>query len=114
MKTHYMTKTGRACHLTSVGRNTDNTFAVTCGFCMKKPEFKAAEDAALIAKQEAFDAQVPSMVREPWKAGAMKCSECGHERFRHGDRTCYGHYDNWHCAACGHVESRLTETGMSF
>lgn len=114
MKTHFMTKAGRACHLKSVGRNTDNTFAVDCGFCMKKPAFKVAEDAALIAKQEAFDAQEPTAVHEPWGEGMMSCRSCGHMKFRETDRSCYGHYSNHVCANCGNVESRLTETGMSF
>lgn len=60
-------------------------------------------------------AQVPRTRIEPWKPGVfMLCSECKHGYFRIGDRTCYGHYQDYVCANCGHKESRLTEKGMSF
>lgn len=88
---------------------------VTCGLCAKKDAYIEAMAKAQADKMERFLAQEPTTVREPWERDkAMACSDCGSLLFRHADRTCYGHYDNWVCANCGHNESRLTETGMSF
>jgi hypothetical protein len=113
VKYHFVVESGLAC-----GRQgkviTDRVGKVTCLNCQKSPEFieaKAEVDAQLHA---AFLAQTPREYREPWGEGVIRCSECGGQEFRMGNRTCYGHYQNYHCGACGHVESRLTETGMSF
>lgn len=117
-KKHYA-KTGNGtgvCGRTpSNARNaTNNVFAVDCRRCQAQSEFIDAMAKAAADKMEAFLTQEPRKVREPWKDGDMTCGECGGDLFRHADRTCYGHYDNWVCAGCGHNESRLTETGMSF
>lgn len=91
---------------------------VTCDLCKAKPAFIEAKARVDAARQAAFEAQVPRTFSEPWHqpygSVPMVCKGCGGDQFRHGDRTCMGHYDNFHCAACGHIESRLTETGMSF
>lgn len=101
---------------TKAARTTDNVNQVTCGRCVKQPVFKQAQGEALAKEAETFLAQEPRPVQEPWRDGTMLCSECGGTLFRIGNRTCHGHYQDYHCAnpACSHVESRLTETGMSF
>jgi hypothetical protein len=93
-----------------------NTFEVTCLVCISRNAFKAAHHKAVEAKHAAFLAIPPREMFEPWHEGnvPMVCSNDGGVLFRIGDRTCYGHYQNFHCASCGHVESRLTETGMSY
>lgn len=115
LKTHF-TDGGSACgrgrfHLPDVSR-------VTCQVCQTKPAFIEAKAKADAEHKAAFEAQVPRLVMEPWHKPygqvQMVCKGCGGGRFRQGDRTCMGHYDNWHCAGCGHIESRLTETGMCF
>lgn len=114
MKTHFRFNGEAECGIDSK-RLTNLANEVNCKKCMKKKAFKYA-----IAEYEAqhmrnFMAQPGRTIMEPWKHGEfMSCSSCGGNYFRTGDRTCYGHYDNFHCIKCGHVESRLTETGMSF
>jgi hypothetical protein len=93
---------------------TDNALRVTCGQCATKPAYIDALAVAAAEKMERFLAQEPRTIKEPWMEGTMTCSNCGGEKFREADRTCYGHYSNHVCADCGHNESRLTETGMSF
>lgn len=115
VKYHLVTESGPAC-----GRAakviTDRVFQVTCLNCQKTPVFIEAKADLDAQRKAAFMAQEPRQYIEPWhtKTVAMVCKNCSGELFREGDRTCYGHYANYHCAACGHVESRLTETGMSF
>lgn len=89
---------------------------VTCGLCAQKDAYIEAMAKAQADKMERFLAQEPRAMIEPWHEGrvTMSCGECGHMKFREADRTCYGHYANYVCANCGHTESRLTETGMSF
>lgn len=99
---------GRGARLTSVPRQ------VTCLVCQRADQFLAALNAENAERHKAFMAQTPREFREPWRDGNVVCRECGGTEFRMGDRTCYGHYENYHCASCGHVESRLTETGMSY
>jgi hypothetical protein len=117
-KLHFEIANGVACGRAVVTGTwvTPKVYRVTCLNCKTTPEFfdaKAEQDAA---RKAAFEAQEPRQYIEPWRSNtvAMVCSECSGQLFREGDRTCYGHYANYHCAACGHVESRLTETGMSF
>lgn len=93
---------------------TDNVNRVTCRTCGSREAFIDAKAKAEAEKMEAFLAQEPRAVKEPWRDGNIECTQCGWDLFRMTDRTCYGHYDNWVCAACGYTESRLTETGMSF
>lgn len=89
------------------------TARVTCGTCKSRDAFKEQEVKDKAAKHERFMAQEPREYREPWRDGLITDSQ-GHTLFRMGDRTCYGHYENFHCSECGEVVSRLTETGMSF
>jgi hypothetical protein len=103
---------GNACG--RVGNHTTtNVYNVTCLNCQKNSQFIEAKRISDEAKQERFDAQIPRRISEPWRDGNIVC-ECGNDTFRIGDRSCYGHYDNYHCGECGKVSSRLTETGMSF
>lgn len=114
MKTHFEHGPhGNACGRASA-RSTTSVYAVDCLACQKSDQYAAAKDVADAAKHERFMAQVPRQIGEPWREGHIVCRECDGDLFRIGDRTCYGHYQNYVCAACGHVESRLTETGMSF
>ncbi len=89
---------------------------VDCLRCQKTPEFIEVKAAADKVKQEAFDAQEPRIIREPWHQEVvyMVCKACGHNLFRYRGRSCMGHYEDHVCSRCGNVESRLTETGMSF
>lgn len=96
------------------GRTTDQVNRVTCLNCKKQPEFIDEQTLALAKEAEAFLAQEPRRFAEPWKPGHIICDQCLGDQFRRGNRTCYGHYDNFVCAACGSTQSRLTETGMSF
>lgn len=119
MKTHFYVRDnqpvcGRC--VTNGTRISPQVHRVTCLNCKNSPEFSTAKAENDAARQAAFMAQEPRKYIEPWhtKTVAMVCKNCSGELFREGDRTCYGHYANYHCAACGHVESRLTETGMSF
>lgn len=109
--THFQADNQSACGRAPGG--TTNTFAVTCGSCILRNSFQDAHEKAKREKKAAFEAQVPRKFAEPWKDGNITCP-CGSDLFRHADRTCYGHYDNWVCASCGSNQSRLTETGMSF
>ncbi len=99
------------------GRRLDfNAFHIDCGNCTKSDPFILALDEAKSAKHALFMAQEPRLMREPWHTEVVYiiCKECGHNLFRMGDRTCYGHYQDYVCGRCGNKESRLTETGMSF
>lgn len=93
-----------------------NVFDVDCRNCQKQDSFILAMDEAKSAKHKAFMAQEPRPMSEPWHEGnvPMVCKNCQGNLFRVGERTCYGHYQNYVCSACGGTESRLTETGMSF
>ena len=116
MKTHYEHGPhGTACGRAS-SKTTTNTLSVDCQSCIIRNSFQEAHQRAVLAKERAFLAQTPIRINEPWGEGKaiVVCSQCKGDLFRIGDRTCYGHYDNYHCAKCGNVESRLTETGMSF
>lgn len=99
-------------------RRTENVWNVDCLNCQKSDVFILAMDEAKREKHERFLAQTPREFAEPWHQPygerKIECKSCGGNTFRQGDRTCYGHYDNFHCSNCGNVESRLTETGMSF
>ena len=107
-KMHFVKGCGR-------GDTTTNPYMVTCGLCQVKGDYIKAKEEADAVRKALFESQVPRTFMEPWNGkGNITCRDCGEDKFRHGDRTCYGHYDNFHCANCGHVESRLTETGMSF
>lgn len=114
MKSHFGTATGTACNRGKV--TTENVRQVTCRLCQATPLFQRAKVTNDLARKAAFDAQEPRQLREPWhrETKPMVCSTCGNDTFREGDRTCMGHYASFHCASCGNVESRLTETGMSF
>jgi hypothetical protein len=120
LKTHFAVKPPfdasetAACGRGRNGHMTADTYGVTCLSCKGKDSFILAEDEAKSARHARFMAQEPRQMAEPWKDRQVICSKCSGDLFRYGDRTCYGHYQNFHCAACGHVESRLTETGMSF
>lgn len=114
MKTHFEHGPhGTACGRAS-SKTTTNVYRVDCGACVKRDSFLAAKDAADEAKHLAFLAKEPREYREPWDKGIITCNWCGNTAFRLGERTCYGHYDNFHCANCNAIESRLTERGMSF
>lgn len=114
MKTHLaIGPHGNACGRVG-NKYTTNVYSVTCLSCQNNHQFIEAKRIADEAKQQRFNEQIPRVVSEPWRDGNIECRECGHEYFRMADRTCYGHYDNYVCANCGHTESRLTETGMSF
>ena len=109
-----MTKT----HLTNgCGRGqstTSDVSRVTCLNCQATPAYATAKADHDAERARAFMAQTPRQFREPWNTGNIVCKSCGNDRFRMGDRTCYGHYENYVCSACGGTESRLTETGMAF
>lgn len=114
MKTHYEHGPhGTACGRASTMTTTD-VYRVTCLVCQSRDQFLAAKKVADEVRRTAFEAQVPRNFSEPWREGIIICRSCGSENFRQGERTCYGHYDNFHCSNCGHVESRLTETGRAF
>lgn len=108
MKTHFPGGCGRG------KSTTEDVYRVTCLVCNTSEPYLTAKAAADAAKRERFYATPPRQFAEPWRDGTITCSECGGDLFRMGDRSCYGHYENYVCAACGHSESRLTETGMSF
>lgn len=112
-KTHFSRNGYVACGRTSK-RTTGVTSQVTCGHCVQSERFVQADARQRLAAKAAFDAQEPRTVPEPWVSGAFIICTCGGTLFRDSGRTCYGHYDNWVCAACGKTASRLTETGMSF
>lgn len=112
LKTHYRHNGESECG-TQSSHLTNHAHEVSCGRCKRKPGFQYAMMAFESAKAQAFTAQVPRRISEPWRDGNIVC-ECGNDTFRIGDRSCYGHYDNYHCAECGEIQSRLTETGMSF
>lgn len=113
MRIHYQVNDKAACGRGRGQRVSLHVGNVTCLNCKKTPEWIAAKEVMDAARKAAFEAQVPSKMGEPWREGNIVCRECDGDLFRIGDRTCYGHYANFHCATCGHVESRLTETGMS-
>jgi hypothetical protein len=115
MKRHLATDAGTS----SCGRGkviTENVNHVTCDLCRAKPVYIKAKIILDAMRKAEFEAQVPRTRIEPWHQDRkqMVCKSCGNDTFREGDRTCYGHYANYYCAACGGCESRLTETGMSF
>lgn len=115
-KTHYEHGPhGNACGRAS-SKSTPNVNRVDCLACKKSDQFIAAKEEWDKRRHEAFMATEPRTFGEPWgKYGeVIVCKSCGGNTFRMGDRTCYGHYDNFHCSNCDNIESRLTETGMSF
>lgn len=115
MRTHFGSKGGTA--LCGRGKRvSENVRRVDCLLCQAIPLFARAKTTDALARKEAFDAQVPRQLSEPWHQGnvPMVCRVDGGTLFRMGERTCMGHYQNYVCASCGHAESRLTETGMSF
>lgn len=112
-KTHYAHGPhGNACKRASA-KGTTNVYRVDCLACQKSDQFTAAKAEADAKRHETFMAQVPREFKEPWHEGNIECPQ-GHRLFRLGDRTCYGHYENFHCAECGEVVQRMTERGMMF
>lgn len=122
MRTHFavrppydMTKQAACGQKGKYVRLDDNAFRTDCLKCQDTDAHILALDEAKSERHKAFMAQPGKTVMEPWQPGKfMLCKSCGNGMFRHGERTCHGHYDNWHCVNCGNVESRLTETGMCF
>lgn len=118
MRTHFAVKPpmdATAVAACGRGKRVDsNVYRVDCLNCQKQDPYILAKDEADSARHAAFMAQVPSRLGEPWKEGHIICRNCGGDQFRVGDRTCYGHYQDYVCADCGGKESRLTETGMCF
>jgi hypothetical protein len=113
MRTHFTIKNQRP--ICGRGKRvTDNISRVDCRLCLARPETVEFMAKAAAEKTAAFLAQEPRRYAEPWKPGDIICSECGHNLFRYAGRSCMGHYSEHVCAKCGHSESRLTETGMSF
>lgn len=113
MKTHFRFNGEAECGIDSK-RLTNLANEVDCQKCMKKKAFKYAISEYEAKRERQFNEQIPRVMREPWWDGYIECRSCGGKYFRQGDRTCYGHYDNYVCSNCGHVESRLTEIGMAF
>ena len=118
-KTHFAVKVAFSTEfVASCGRGTrmsENVYDVSCGLCKQRSAFILAKDEADSERHRQFMMQPGRTIMEPWKHGEfMSCSCCNGNYFRTGERTCYGHYDNFHCISCGHIESRLTEVGMSF
>jgi hypothetical protein len=117
MKVHFSTPTGAACGRV-VRRISAKVRDVDCKVCMLSDAYAEAKQLDDADREAAFWAQEPRKVSEPWHqpygSVPMVCKGCGNDTFREADRSCYGHYANWVCAACGDTESRLTETGMSF
>lgn len=111
MKTHMSINGGTACNRGKIV--TENVRQVTCLLCKDTPVFIEIKENADAARHQAFMAQEPRACSAQF-GGPVTCSSCAGTLFRIGDRSCYGHYENYHCANCGHVESRLTETGMCF
>lgn len=89
--------------------------SVDCGACKKYPAFTAWQERAEADAHKAFMAQEPVECVAQF-GGKVVCSKCGGVLFRRAGRSGYGHYENYVCAneSCGHTESRMTETGMSF
>lgn len=120
MRTHFAVKVAFSTEVVaSCGRGSrvdSNVYNVDCLACQKRDAYILAKDEADSKRHAAFMAQEPRQFMEPWhtEKKAMRCRNCGNGTFRMGDRTCYGHYQDYVCAECGHKESRLTETGMSF
>jgi hypothetical protein len=100
-----------ACRL-SKGRTTDNPFQVTCSLCKGTTRWFEALANAQAAKKAAFEAQVPTQ-HSDFMGRPIMCS-CGNDTFRYQGRSCMGHYEDYVCSNCGAINSRLTETGMSF
>lgn len=113
-KIHFNPENRTAAVCGRTGRMTEDVNRVTCLSCKRDEVFKLCMEVQLGKEAEAFLAQEPREVKEPWKEGVMTCGVCLGTLFRESNRTCYGHYANYVCAACGGNESRLTETGMSF
>lgn len=115
MKTHYEHGPhGNACGRVG-NRSSTDVYRVDCLNCLKAEQFIEAKRIADEVRQAKFEAQVPRTYREPWgELDNITCRICNGDKFRIGPRGLYGHYENYHCAECGHVESRLTEIGMSF
>ena len=117
MRTHFAFKPPfDAREVSACGRGqrlTSNPFRVDCLNCQKQDSFTLALDEAKSERYRAFMDQPLRTIAEPWQKGSIVCRVCGTDQFRIGDRTTYGHYQDYVCEA-GHKESRLTETGMSF
>lgn len=118
MRTHFAVKVAFSTEVVAScgrGKRVDsNVYRVDCLTCQKRGAYILARDEADSARHAAFMAQTPARLGEPWKDGHIVCRNCDGDLFRIGDRTCYGQYQDYVCANCGHKESRLTEKGMSF
>ncbi len=114
MKTHFAPALGMSADCGRGQRTTDQTAAVDCLSCISRNAFQEAHQKFVLAKEAAFQAQVPATVPEPWREGTIVCNTCDGFLFRYRGRSCMGHYDDWVCSDCGHTTSRLTETGMCF
>lgn len=111
LKTHLAT--GPVTTACGIGRRTSTTPSrVDCRNCQNTPAFGQAKNTADAAIKAAFDAQEPRQFKPQF--GRELVCECGSDLFRYKGRSCYGHYDDYVCAACGKETSRITETGMSF
>lgn len=107
-------RTAAVCHRSAKpGRLTRDARRVTCLDCKKDVRWHAAWIDQRKAVEAAFEATEPREFSEPWRTGTITCNACGSTRFRAQGRSCYGHYEDYQCADCRKVTSRLTETGMS-
>ena len=117
MKTHFAVPVAFSTEVVaSCGRGKrldSNVYRVDCELCKNRDAYILAKEEADRKKHDAFIAQTPRQFGEPWKDGIIVCQN-GHDLFRYRGRSCYGHYDDFVCSECGDVQSRLTETGMSF
>lgn len=116
MKTHLAitSPTGVASACGRGARMDTSASRTTCLNCQRQPEYIEAKANADAKAEAAFWAQTPGPARGQFDTENIVCRECDGDMFRPKGRSCYGHYEDYKCANCGHVTSRITETGMSF
>lgn len=112
MKMHFENESQVVCGRD--GQSTRDTFQVDCKSCIIRNSFQEAHQKAVLAREAAFEAQVPRMVSPDFcrlnAAGVMECYNCQGILFRERPRSLWSFH--FVCAGCGTSMHPLTETGM--
>lgn len=108
MKTHFEGGCNRG------KRTTDDVYRVTCLVCKNGLAYVGAHARAELAREEAFQAQVPRTIVPQFGRvnddGVMECYQCKGVLFRERPRSLFSYH--YVCEGCGTSMHPLTETGM--
>lgn len=112
LKTHFEYDGKSACSRGS--RTTINTYRVDCGLCKNNKFYVEASINDQIARDEAYEAQVPRTVVPQFGRvnddGVMECPKCQGVLWKEKPRNLWSYH--YVCQGCQFSVHPMTETGM--